>query len=215
MRKKWWKGIIYGGAAAILYSIPLLYAVGTGIKNPNPNLSYFRFLWADGLILLGVEINTWWMWALAMAFLFVTGILWNFYIDYGMTPARMIVYTESPVRFRIYTKKALWIQNIVYNFVWAVRSALNIVVMISQIDFTLMNLIADMVGSTWTAKVYIEDKTRRYVTQEEEELLLKQKKQPAEEVEDMFDPGFKPTETRIQSNFVSSNTPIKYNTSFK
>ena len=120
--------------------------------------SYMSFGPSPSTVFMTVNIDTWNRWALVAWFTFVNTCMNDFFSD-SISPWLLNTVIDHKARYLNYPKSVCLLISQVWAVYCAVMSVLGLMVALSQIDFVLIRLLADLLVNTYTNLKFMQGKT--------------------------------------------------------
>jgi hypothetical protein len=113
---------------------------------------------SDGTQFMGIVLNTWYKWGLVAGFTFVNTSVNDFMSD-ALSPWILNTITDHKTRYIPYPKWTCLVITQVWSMYCNVMSVFSIFLAMSQIDFVLIRMAADLVVNAYTTGKFMRDKT--------------------------------------------------------
>ena len=113
---------------------------------------------SEKTVFMGVTLNTWYKWGLVAAFTFVNTSVNDFMSD-ALSPWILNTITDHKCRFIPYPKwVCLWVTQ-TWSVYCNIMSVFSIFLAMSQIDFVLIRMSADLLVNAYTTNKFMRNKT--------------------------------------------------------
>jgi hypothetical protein len=126
---------------------------------------------SESTVFMGVTLNTWYKWGLVAAFTFINTSVNDFMSD-ALGPWILNTITDHKTRFIPYAKWVCLGITQVWSIYCNIMSVFSIFLAMSQIDFVLIRMLADLLVNAYTTTKFMRNKThcpRQYrITSEQE-----------------------------------------------
>jgi hypothetical protein len=126
---------------------------------------YWRVGWSDTFILVSTKINTWWKYVGLLVLIAGVNICSVIVSELGGTVLSFTIYNPDKKYVLEFTKNELYMYTNLLFFTTSLRGIFGIILMVSQIDVALWQVITQEITSLFTSRILLNEKT--YVTQEE------------------------------------------------
>ena len=113
---------------------------------------------SDSTIFMGVKLNTWYKWGLVAAFTFINTSVNDFVSD-ALSPWILNTITDHKTRFIPYPKIVCLIITQTWSIYCNIMSVFGIFLAMSQIDFVLIRMVADLMVNAYTTTKFMRNKT--------------------------------------------------------
>jgi hypothetical protein len=113
---------------------------------------------SDATVFMGVTLNTWYKWGLVAAFTFINTSVNDFVAD-ALSPWILNTITDHKTRFIPYPKVVCLIITQTWSIYCNIMSVFGIFLAMSQIDFVLIRMVADLTVNAYTTTKFIRAKT--------------------------------------------------------
>jgi hypothetical protein len=113
---------------------------------------------SDSTVLMGVVLNTWYKWGLVATFTFINTAVNDFMSD-AISPWILNTITDHKTRFIPYPKWVCLGITQVWSMYCNIMSVFSIFLAMSQIDFVLIRMVADLIVNAYTTTKFIRNKT--------------------------------------------------------
>jgi hypothetical protein len=113
---------------------------------------------SDATIFMGVTLNTWYKWGLVAAFTFINTSVNDFVSD-ALSPWILNTITDHKTRFIPYSKVVCLIITQTWSVYCNIMSVFGIFLAMSQIDFVLIRMVADLIVNAYTTTKFMRPKT--------------------------------------------------------
>jgi hypothetical protein len=118
---------------------------------------YMSFGPSDGTKFMGVVLNTWYRWGMVAIFTFVNTCVNDFMSD-AISPWILNTITDHKTRFLPYPKWACLGISQLWSIYCNVMSVFGMMIALSQVDFVLIRMAADLTVNTYTNLKFMRDK---------------------------------------------------------
>ena len=113
---------------------------------------------SNSTIFMGVTLNTWYKWGLVASFTFINTSVNDFVSD-ALGPWILNTITDHKTRFIPYPKFVCLIITQTWSVYCNIMSVFGIFLAMSQIDFVLIRMVADLIINAYTTTKFIRNKT--------------------------------------------------------
>jgi hypothetical protein len=113
---------------------------------------------SDSTIFMGVKLNTWYKWGLVAAFTFINTSVNDFVSD-ALSPWILNTITDHKTRFIPYSKLVCLLITQTWSIYCNIMSVFGIFLAMSQIDFVLIRMVADLMVNAYTTTKFMRNKT--------------------------------------------------------
>lgn len=113
---------------------------------------------SDSTLFMGVMLNTWYKWGLVAAFTFINTSVNDFVSD-ALSPWILNTITDHKTRFIPYTKLVCLLITQTWSVYCNIMSVFGIFLAMSQIDFVLIRMLADLMVNAYTTTKFMRNKT--------------------------------------------------------
>jgi hypothetical protein len=113
---------------------------------------------SDLTIFMGVTINTWYKWGLVAAFTFINTSVNDFMSD-AISPWILNTITDHKTHYIPYTKCVCLTITQFWSIYCNIMSVFSIFLAMSQLDFVLIRMSADMLVNAYTTTKFMRNKT--------------------------------------------------------
>ena len=141
---------------------------------------------SNDTVFMGVVLNTWYKWGLVAAFTFVNTSVNDFMSD-ALSPWILNTITDHKTRFIPYRKLVCLAITQIWSAYCNIMSVFAIFLAMSQIDFVLIRMSADLTVNAYTTTKFLRDKTfcpdqyRKSQAPDEQEMAKMLPAQPKED----------------------------------
>ena len=119
---------------------------------------YMAFGPSPGTFFMGVVLDTWPRWGLVATFTFLNTCMNDFFSD-SISPWILNTITDHKTRFIPYPKAVCLLISQAWAVYCNIMSVLGMMVALSQIDFVLIRMVADLTVNTYTNLKFMRNKT--------------------------------------------------------
>lgn len=144
--------------ASVILTIWLCTVIGVFKDLGLFDSSYMSFGPSPSTMFMTVKIDTWGRWGLVAWFTFINTCMNDFFSD-SISPWLLNTVIDHKARFLNYPKPVCLLISQVWAVYCAVMSVLGLMVALSQIDFVLIRLLADLLVNTYTNLKFMQGKT--------------------------------------------------------
>jgi hypothetical protein len=109
-------------------------------------------------IFMGVTLNTWYKWGLVASFTFINTSVNDFVSD-ALSPWILNTITDHKTRFIPYSKPICLLITQTWSVYCNIMSVFGIFLAMSQIDFVLIRMVADLIVNAYTTTKFMRNKT--------------------------------------------------------
>lgn len=109
-------------------------------------------------VFMTVVLDTWYRWGLVAWFTFINTCMNDFFSD-AISPWLLNTVIDHKARYLNYPKPVCLLISQVWSIYCAVMGVLGLMVALSQIDFVLIRLLADLLVNTYTNLKFMQHKT--------------------------------------------------------
>jgi hypothetical protein len=120
--------------------------------------AYMNFGPSPKTVFMTVVLDTWYRWGLVAWFTFINTCMNDFFSD-AISPWLLNTVIDHKARYLNYPKLVCLLISQVWSVYCAVMGVLGLMVALSQIDFVLIRLLADLVVNTYTNLKFMQGKT--------------------------------------------------------
>lgn len=113
---------------------------------------------SDETSFMGVTLNTWYKWSLVACFTFVNTSINDFMSD-AISPWILNTITDHKAKYIPYSKCVCLVITQLWSLYCNIMSVFSIFLAMSQIDFVLIRMIADLTVNAYTTTKFIRHKT--------------------------------------------------------
>jgi hypothetical protein len=113
---------------------------------------------SNDTVFMGVVLNTWYKWGLVAAFTFINTSVNDFMSD-ALSPWILNTITDHKTRFIPYRKLVCLSITQIWSAYCNIMSVFAIFLAMSQIDFVLIRMTADLTVNAYTTTKFLRDKT--------------------------------------------------------
>lgn len=113
---------------------------------------------SESTVFMGVKLNTWYKWGLVAAFTFINTSVNDFVSD-ALSPWILNTITDHKTRFIPYPKLICLTITQTWSIYCNVMSVFGIFLAMSQIDFVLIRMVADLMVNAYTTTKFMRNKT--------------------------------------------------------
>jgi hypothetical protein len=113
---------------------------------------------SDSTVFMGVTLNTWYKWGLVAAFTFINTSVNDFVSD-ALSPWILNTITDHKTRFIPYSKPICLLITQTWSIYCNIMSVFGIFLAMSQIDFVLIRMVADLMVNAYTTTKFMRNKT--------------------------------------------------------
>jgi hypothetical protein len=127
---------------------------------------------SDATVFMGVTLNTWYKWGLVAGFTFINTSVNDFMSD-ALGPWILNTITDHKTRFIPYPKWVCLAITQTWSIYCNIMSVFSIFLAMSQIDFVLIRMLADLLVNAYTTSKFMRNKThcpRQYRLTAEQEM---------------------------------------------
>jgi len=108
-------------------------------------------------LFMGVILNTWYKWGLVAAFTFINTSVNDFMSD-AISPWILNTITDHKTRYIPYPHWMCLVITQVWSMYCNIMGVFSIFLAMSQIDFVLIRMVADLIVNTYTTKKFLRNK---------------------------------------------------------
>lgn len=108
-------------------------------------------------VFMTVTLDTWYRWGLVAWFTFINTCMNDFFSD-AISPWLLNTVIDHKARYLNYPKAVCLLISQVWSIYCAVMGVLGLMVALSQIDFVLIRLLADLLVNTYTNLKFMQNK---------------------------------------------------------
>ena len=119
--------------------------------------AYMNFGPSPKTVFMTVTLDTWYRWGLVAWFTFINTCMNDFFSD-AISPWLLNTVIDHKARYLNYPKLVCLLISQVWSIYCAVMGVLGLMVALSQIDFVLIRLLADLVVNTYTNLKFMQGK---------------------------------------------------------
>ena len=109
-------------------------------------------------VFMGVTLDTWYKWGLVAAFTFINTSVNDFVSD-ALSPWILNTITDHKTRFIPYSKPVCLLITQTWSIYCNIMSVFGIFLAMSQIDFVLIRMVADLTVNAYTTTKFMRSKT--------------------------------------------------------
>ena len=113
---------------------------------------------SDSTVFMGVTLNTWYKWGLVASFTFINTSVNDFVSD-ALGPWILNTITDHKTRFIPYSKPVCLLITQTWSVYCNIMSVFGIFLAMSQIDFVLIRMVADLIVNAYTTTKIMRNKT--------------------------------------------------------
>lgn len=113
---------------------------------------------SDSTVFMGVTLNTWYKWGLVASFTFINTSVNDFVSD-ALSPWILNTITDHKTRFIPYSKFVCLMITQTWSIYCNIMSVFGIFLAMSQIDFVLIRMVADLMVNAYTTTKFMRNKT--------------------------------------------------------
>lgn len=113
---------------------------------------------SESTVFMGVKLNTWYKWGLVAAFTFINTSVNDFVSD-ALSPWILNTITDHKTRFIPYSKLICLTITQTWSIYCNIMSVFGIFLAMSQIDFVLIRMMADLMVNAYTTTKFMRNKT--------------------------------------------------------
>lgn len=113
---------------------------------------------SDFTVFMGVTLNTWYKWGLVASFTFINTSVNDFVSD-ALGPWILNTITDHKTRFIPYSKPVCLLITQTWSVYCNIMSVFAIFLAMSQIDFVLIRMVADLIVNAYTTTKFMRNKT--------------------------------------------------------
>lgn len=113
---------------------------------------------SESTVFMGVKLNTWYKWGLVAAFTFINTSVNDFVSD-ALSPWILNTITDHKTRFIPYSKVVCLVITQTWSVYCNIMSVFGIFLAMSQIDFVLIRMVADLMVNAYTTTKFMRNKT--------------------------------------------------------
>ena len=113
---------------------------------------------SESTLFMGLTLNTWYRWGLVAGFTFVNTAVNDFMSD-ALSPWILNTITDHKTRYIPYPKWVCLLVTQVWSFYCNIMSVFSIFLAMSQIDFVLIRMVADLTVNAYTTNKFMRNKT--------------------------------------------------------
>ena len=113
---------------------------------------------SDFTVFMGVTLNTWYKWGLVASFTFINTSVNDFVSD-AIGPWILNTITDHKTRFIPYSKPVCLLITQMWSVYCNIMSVFGIFLAMSQIDFVLIRMVADLIVNAYTTTKFMRGKT--------------------------------------------------------
>lgn len=122
------------------------------------NTSFMTLGPSESTVFMGVKLNTWYKWGLVAAFTFINTSVNDFVSD-ALSPWILNTITDHKTRFIPYSKVVCLVITQTWSVYCNIMSVFGIFLAMSQIDFVLIRMVADLMVNAYTTTKFMRNKT--------------------------------------------------------
>jgi hypothetical protein len=119
--------------------------------------AYMNFGPSPKTMFMTVTLDTWYRWGLVAWFTFINTCMNDFFSD-AISPWLLNTVIDHKARYLNYPKAVCLLISQVWSIYCAVMGVLGLMVALSQIDFVLIRLLADLLVNTYTNLKFMQNK---------------------------------------------------------
>lgn len=135
----------------------VLSAVVFGIIMLSDNSPFLNFGPSPNTELFGVKLDTWWEWWAVAIYTFVSTAIAAFSTD-SVVPWITNTVQDHKNKFLPFSKLSCWVIIQVFTFYAVTQSVIGLFVALTQVDFMLIRLLADMLVNHFTTYWFLRHK---------------------------------------------------------
>lgn len=113
---------------------------------------------SESTVFMGVALNSWYKWGLVAAFTFINTSVNDFVSD-ALSPWILNTITDHKTRFIPYSKLVCLLITQLWSIYCNIMSVFGIFLAMSQIDFVLIRMVADLIVNAYTTTKFMRNKT--------------------------------------------------------
>lgn len=113
---------------------------------------------SESTVFMGVVLNTWYKWGLVASFTFINTSVNDFVSD-ALSPWILNTITDHKTRFIPYSKPICVLITQTWSVYCNIMSVFGIFLAMSQIDFVLIRMVADLIVNAYTTTKFLRNKT--------------------------------------------------------
>jgi hypothetical protein len=113
---------------------------------------------SESTLFMGVVLNTWYKWGLVAAFTFINTSVNDFVSD-ALSPWILNTITDHKTRYIPYSKAVCLLITQSWSVYCNIMSVFGIFLAMSQIDFVLIRMVADLMVNAYTTTKFMRTKT--------------------------------------------------------
>jgi hypothetical protein len=113
---------------------------------------------SETTVFMGVKLNTWYKWGLVATFTFINTSVNDFVSD-ALSPWILNTITDHKTRFIPYSKLVCLLITQTWSVYCNIMSVFGIFLAMSQIDFVLIRMVADLMVNAYTTTKFMRNKT--------------------------------------------------------
>ena len=119
---------------------------------------YMGFGPSDETKFMGVVLNTWYKWSMVAVFTFVNTCMNDFMSD-AISPWILNTITDHKTKYLPYSKMTCLLISQLWAIYCNIMSVFGMMIALSQIDFVLIRMSADLIVNTYTNLKFMQHKT--------------------------------------------------------
>jgi len=119
---------------------------------------YMGFGPSDETKFMGVVLNTWYKWSMVAVFTFVNTCMNDFMSD-AISPWILNTITDHKTKYLPYSKMTCLLISQLWAIYCNIMSVFGMMIALSQIDFVLIRMSADLIVNTYTNLKFMQQKT--------------------------------------------------------
>jgi len=143
--------------ASVVLSVWLCTVIGVFKELGLFDSTYMSFGPSASTEFMTIKINTWGRWGLVACFTFLNTCMNDFFSD-AISPWLLNTVIDHKGRYLNYPKSVCLLISQVWAVYCGVMSVLGLMIALSQIDFVLIRLLADLLVNTYTNLKFMQDK---------------------------------------------------------
>lgn len=113
---------------------------------------------SNNTIFMGMVLNTWYRWGMVASFTFINTSINDFMSD-ALSPWILNTITDHKTRYIPYSKLVCLCITQIWSIYCNIMSVFSIFLAMSQIDFVLIRMVADLLVNAYTTTKFMRDKT--------------------------------------------------------
>ena len=120
--------------------------------------SFLNFGPSDRTRLFGVTLDSWPVWWTVSIYTFISTAIASFASD-SVVPWITNTVQDHKTRYIPYSKTTCWFIIQIFTFYAVTQSVIGLFVALTQVDFMLIRLLADIIVNHYTTRWFLKDKT--------------------------------------------------------